>query len=121
VSDASASKLWQQVCDFEEMPGARLTFTTAANTPDAIALLAGRPIAERLVFHAACGRLHVWPSPEEAPALAKELAGLGFALIGTRGLGSVAPSDGASVSALRAALRRSLDPRRTFALGQPRD
>ena len=117
VSDASVTTLWQQVCDFEEMPGVRLTFTTAANTPDAIAFLAGRPVAERFVFHAPSGRLHVWPSADEARALAKELAGRGFALLAARGVVSGGPGESASITALRNALRRSLDPRGTFALG----
>ena len=41
VQDASVPPLWQQLADAEEMPGVRLTFTTAANTPDAIAFLHG--------------------------------------------------------------------------------
>jgi glycolate oxidase FAD binding subunit len=117
VSDASASTLWQQLADFEEMPGVRLSFTTAANTPEAIAFLAGRPVAERLVFHAPCGRLHLWPSAEEAASLTKELAGRGFALIAARGVAPVGPGESASISALRVALRRNLDPHGVFALG----
>jgi glycolate oxidase FAD binding subunit len=117
VSDASVATLWQQVTDFEEMPGVRLTFTTSANTPEAIAFLAGRPVAERLVFHAPCGRLHLWPAADEAVALVKELAGRGFALLEARGAGAVGAGENASISALRAALRRSLDPRGVFALG----
>ena len=117
VSDASASTLWQQVTDFEEMPGPRLAFTTAANTPEAIAFLAGRPVAERLVFHAPCGRLHVWPAAEEAAALTKELAGRGFTLVAARGVASVGPDESGSIAALRAALRRNLDPHGVFALG----
>jgi hypothetical protein len=117
VSDGSASTLWQQVTDFEEMPGPRLTFTTAANTPEAIAFLAGRPVAERLVFHAPCGRLHLWPAAEETQALAKELAGRGFALVTARGVVAVGPGENDSIAALRTALRRNLDPRGVFALG----
>jgi FAD/FMN-containing dehydrogenase len=116
VSDASVPPLWQQLCDLEEMPGPRLTFTTAANTPDAIAFLAGRPVAERLVFHAPCGRLHVWPAAEEAVALAKELAGRGFALLESRGEDAALPGPPGSVAALRTAIRRNLDPSGTFAL-----
>ena len=115
VNDASVLTLWQQVCDFEELPGVRLTFTTAANTPEAIAFLAGRPLAERLVFHAPCGRLNVWPVAEEAPGLVGELAGRGFALIGSRGIAPAASAN-ASLTALRAALRRNLDPAGAFAL-----
>jgi len=117
ISDASALAMWQQLADMEEMPGPRLTFTTSANTPDAIAFLAGRPVAERLVFHAPCGRLHLWPAVEEAAALAKELAGRGFALLEARGV-EVTPGEASVVAALRIALRRQLDPRQCLALGE---
>ena len=117
VSDASVVSLWQQLTDFEEMPGGRLTFTTAANTPEAIAFLAGRSVAERLVFHAPCGRLHLWPAPEEAAALVRELAGRGFALLSARRAGPVGPAEDATITALRSSLRRSLDPGGTLALG----
>jgi hypothetical protein len=113
VSDTSVMTLWQQVTDFEELPGVRLTFTTAANTPDAIAFLAGRAVAERLVFHAPCGRLHVWPAEDEARALVADLAGRGFTLIGSRGLEDITP---APVARLRESLRRALDPSSVFAL-----
>ena len=114
VSDASVRSLWQQLSDMEELPGVRLTFTTAANTPDAIAFLTGRPVAERLVFHAPCGRLHLWPAAEEAQALANELAGRGFALVTARGVDARTPH---RAPAIRSALRAALDPGGTLALG----
>jgi hypothetical protein len=115
VQDASVLPLWQQLADMEEMQGTRLTFTTAANTPDAIAFLAGKPIAERLVFHAPCGRLHVWPAKEEAAGLAKELAGRGFVVLSSRGALAVAgPLPGSD--RIRDALRQALDPRGALAL-----
>ena len=118
VQDASVPPLWQTLADAEEMPGARLTFTTAANTPDAIAFLSGRPVAERLVFHAACGRLHLWPTTVvEADALLPELAGRGFRLIGARGVASGAIPASYSVRMLRARLRSALDPGGVLALG----
>lgn len=111
IRDASVPALWQQLTDFEEMPGARLTFTTSANTPDAIAFLAGRPVAERLMFHAPCGRLHLWPAAEEAAELVRELAGRGFTRIGARGLGDAAgPAADGGTSGLRARLAAALDP-----------
>jgi FAD/FMN-containing dehydrogenase len=119
VQDASVPPLWQQLADLEEMPGVRLTFTTAANTPEAIAFLGGRSVAERLVFHAACGRLHMWPGAEEAAGLVKELAGRGFALLETRGMPGVASVEDTPVASLRQALRRMLDPARALALGPP--
>jgi hypothetical protein len=117
LQDASVSPLWQQLADAEEMPGVRLTFTTSANTPDAIACLQGRPVAERLIFHAACGRLHLWPSPEEAAALVTELAGRGFALIGARGLVLTANDANPALTLLRRQLRAALDPANVLALG----
>jgi len=117
VQDASVPPVWQQLADTEEMPGVRLTFTTAANTPDAIGFLAGRPVAERLVFHATSGRLHLWPGADEAPALARELDGLGFALLETRGVPAIDGRSPLSVATLRAAVRKALDPLQTLALG----
>ncbi len=110
VQDASVPPLWQQLCDTEEMPGARLTFTTSANTPDAIAFLHGRPVAERLVFHAPCGRLHLWPVVEEAAELVRELSGRGFALIEARGAGLPSIAPGGATAVLRQRLRETLDP-----------
>ena len=100
----------------EEMPGTRLTFTTAANTPDAIAFLAGRPVAERLLFHAACGRLHLWPSVEEVAEVVRELAGRGFTLIAARAATRSAAEVVDSTDVLRKRLRAALDPHGTWAL-----
>ncbi len=114
VRDASVPVLWQQLTDFEEMPGARLTFTSAHVTPDAIAFLAGRSIAERLVFHAACGRLHLWPEAGEAAELARELASFGFTLLEARGAGFPPSESVAPLRQLRARLRAALDPSDVF-------
>src|SRR5262249_8905239 len=73
VQDASALTLWQQLSDIDELPGARLSFTTSANTPDAIAFLAMQSFGDRMVFHAPCGRLHLWPELGEVPALVRAL------------------------------------------------
>jgi FAD/FMN-containing dehydrogenase len=122
VRDTSVPALWQQLTDFEEMPGPRLTFTSAHATPDAIAFLAGRPVAERLLFHAPCGRLHLWPEAEAAAELVRELAARGFACIGARGFGGPggAPGD-AGTSRLRSRIRAALDPSGVFALGAAQD
>lgn len=118
VRDTSVPALWQQLTDFEEMPGPRLTFSTSANTPEAIAFLAGRSIAERLLFHAPCGRLHLWPAADEARELARELSGRGFTCIGARAAGETPdPAPDAGVSRLRARLRAALDPAGVFAFG----
>ena len=117
VQDASVPPLWQQLADAEEMPGVRLTFTTAANTPNAIAFLHGRPVAERMLFHAACGRLHLWPTVEESLALVTELAARGFALIGARGLPPAGARAESGISLLRRRLRVAMDPSGVFANG----
>jgi FAD/FMN-containing dehydrogenase len=117
LQDTSVPPLWQHLADAEEMPGVRLTFTTAANTPDAIAFLHGRPLAERLVFHAACGRLHLWPTLEESAALITELERRGFALVEARGVAMPAGRRDQPLAQLRRRLRAALDPDGTFALG----
>lgn len=117
VRDASVPTLWQQVTDPEEMPGPRLSFTSPHRTPDAIAPIAHRPVAERLLFHAACGRLHVWPEPGEAAELVTELARHGFTLLEARGLAVPEPVVAPAVAGLRARLRAALDPSGVFALG----
>ncbi len=118
LQDSSVPPLWQHLADAEEMPGIRLTFTTAANTPDAIAFLHGRPLAERSVFHAACGRLHLWPTAEECAALVPELERRGFALFEARGMAPPAGVENTPVALLRKRLRDALDPHGTLAMGE---
>jgi len=117
IRDASASTLWRQLADFEEMPGARLTFTSAHVTPDAVAFLAGQPVAERLVFHAACGRLHLWPEAGDVARLVRELATRGFTLIEARGVEGQEAEEPVGVHTLRVRVREALDPSTTWALG----
>lgn len=118
LRDGSAATLAQALTDAAEMPGPRLTFASAHTTPDALAVLAGRAVAERLVFHAACGRLHVWPAADEAAALAGELARAGFTLLEARGVADVAPAPaGEAVRALRGRLADALDPAGVMAFG----
>ena len=58
--------------ELEELEGPRLGFTTAHNTPAALAALAGTPEAERLAFHALAGRLHLFPIADDvAPIVAR--------------------------------------------------
>ncbi len=118
VQDVSVASLLQQVTDPEELPGLRLTFTTAANTPDALSSLSGERAAERSVFHAPAGRLHVWPEPSEAASLVTRLESRGFTLLEARGLEHPPDSPvSAGIQPLRARLRAALDPARTLALG----
>ncbi len=109
--------LWQSLTDLEERPGARLTCTSAHRTPDALAPLLARGVSDTLVFHAACGRLHLWPRPEDVPALASLLAAAGFTPIARRGLAWPERADSPATRALRQRLSDALDPRRACALG----
>jgi FAD/FMN-containing dehydrogenase len=117
VQDASAPPLWQQLADLEEMPGVRLTFTSSANTPDAIAFLADQPVAERMVFHAACGRLHLWPAEAEAANLVQALGKQGFMLVEGRGFRAGSSATQPVLDALRGSVRRAMDPAGVLALG----
>lgn len=109
--------LWQELATLEERPGARLTFTSAHRTPDAIAFLAGHDAARTLVFHAAHGRLHVWPRAEDAAALLASAAAHGFTPIGARGIALPPRAMNGATRALRERLSDALDPARVFALG----
>jgi len=123
----SAAALWQSLADLEDRDGARLTFTGAANTPAALAPLIGRPgLAAGMLFHAAAGRLHVFPARAAARELLEPLAAAGFALVeAVAGAGDpagvaaleplVAPQ--AAALALRARIRAALDPAGVLAHG----
>jgi hypothetical protein len=118
VSDASAEKLLTMLTEFEELEGPRLAFTTAHNTPAALATLAGTPEAERLVFHAPAGRLHLFPAADDVAAIAARLDGAGFACIDARGVTPRAPAaPQPAIAALRGRIRAALDPAGTLALG----
>lgn len=116
LRDASVAPLWQQLADAEEMPGLRLTFTSAHVTPDAAAFVAHTSAAGRFVFHAACGRLHAWPAAEDAAAFMAEAARRGFTPIAARGDG--APQIAADHPELRQRLRAALDPASVLSLGR---
>jgi len=117
TEDHGVPPLWRLLADLEEMDGPRLAFSSAHNSPVAIAPLAGRACADRLVFHAPSGRLLLWPAPDEAAALVTELAGLGFALTEARGVALERSALLAAIASLRASLRRALDPGGVLALG----
>jgi len=115
-----AAALWQSLADIEETAGPRLSFTTAANTPAALAPLLAGLAGQRLVLHAPAGRLHLFPGREDARSLVDAAAAHGFTLIGARGLAEIPralpPQTG--LLALRARIRTALDPNGTFALGE---
>ncbi|MFN8587315.1 MAG: hypothetical protein U0704_05890 [Candidatus Eisenbacteria bacterium] len=113
--------LWQALADLEERPGPRLTCTSAHRTPAALAPLLTLACADTLVFHAACGRLHLWPAEHERPVLFERLAAAGFTPIAARGLAlPVRPEDDATraTRALRERLSAALDPAGACALGE---
>jgi hypothetical protein len=83
-----------------------------------LAPLAGRPCAERLVFHAPSGRLMLWPEPGEGAALVAELASLGFVLAEARGVVLEREAPPVAIATLRGSLRRALDPAGVLALGE---
>ena len=115
-----ATALWQGLADLEELDEPRLTCTTAANTPAALAPLLASGRAPRLLFHAPAGRLH-WFQPERFDARRD-----GFTRIAARGASPGAePSDSDSdppgrsgLRALRTRIRAALDPDALFALGE---
>ncbi|HEY2954833.1 MAG TPA: FAD-binding oxidoreductase [Candidatus Eisenbacteria bacterium] len=118
-SGAEAEALWQALADGGEAALPRLTFTTAHNTPAALApVLDLAP--EGFVFHAPAGRLHLHPGRGAAQAAVERLAAHGFALIAACGAGEIAPvlPPQQAVLALRASIRAALDPGRILALGE---
>ncbi len=116
LRDADADALWRTLADLEETPGPRLTCTTASLTPPALAPLPGTPHAERVLFHAAAGRLHAWPAADAA-GLAQLLAGAGFATIEARGADVPGGEPAPALRALRGRIRTALDPAGVFAFG----
>ncbi len=127
LEDDSATALWQALADLEDRDGARLTFTSPANTPAALAPLIERPgVSAGALFHAAAGRLHIFPGATAARDLIEPLATGGFRLIeavagdgdpaGVASLGPlIAPQ--AAVLDLRARIRAALDPAGVMAYG----
>jgi glycolate oxidase FAD binding subunit len=127
LEDDSAAALWQALADLEDRDGARLTFTSAANAPGALAPLLERPDgAARSLFHAMAGRLHVFPGATAARDLLEPLAGAGFTLIESvtgdgdpAGVAALEPliAPQAAVLDLRARIGAALDPARVMAFG----
>jgi glycolate oxidase FAD binding subunit len=121
LEDDAAAAMAQALADAAELPGARLGFTSAHNTPAALGPLLERPDAEGLVAHAPAGRLH-WPAPPDGDAsgLARDFLERGYTLIeppSPARLEAPLPPQ-AAVLGLRARLREALDPGRTLAMGE---
>jgi hypothetical protein len=115
--DAEVPARWSALSDAAEFPGPRLTFASPHNVPSALAPIARHAVAARLLFHAPCGRLLLWPEPGEAVALVAELASHGFTLLEARSLPVEPPLPPASVLGLRARLSAALDPTGAMAYG----
>jgi FAD/FMN-containing dehydrogenase len=113
----AAPPVWRALADAHEAPGARLAFASPHNTPAALAPLLAGADAGRLLFHAPAGRLHLWPEPQAAGALARVLAAAGFVLIESRGCEFDATLPPAAVLGLRARLADALDPSGIMAYG----
>jgi len=127
LEDESAAALWQALAALEDRDGARLTFTSVANTAAALAPLIERPeVAAASLFHTMAGRLHVFPGPTAARSLIEPLAATGFSLIETvagdgdpAGVAALEPfiAPQAAVLDLRARIRAALDPAGVMAFG----
>jgi glycolate dehydrogenase FAD-binding subunit len=119
VEGEEVASFAQALADLEEQDGARLSFTTAGNTPAALAPLLAGTASDRLAFHAPAGRLHLFTAAEEAQALVEAAASCGFVLRATRGLPDLRPPlpPQSGVLALRARIRAALDPGGSLALG----
>ena len=120
LEGADVVRLWQSLADLHDRDGALLSFATARNTPAALARLLECPEAGGLVFHAPAGRLHLPLDRARAQELVRTLAPEDFALIETRGVGTLEPAIPlqTGVLALRAKIRAALDPTATLALGE---
>ncbi len=117
MQDASVVSLSQMLTDAQEMPGPRLSFVTANDSPSCLAPLLSHPVAERMVFHAPAGRLHLFPAASEAGELVALLTMHGFALTDARDVAVDPPQSAPAVLALRARLSAALDPFGVFARG----
>lgn len=113
--------LTQALADLEEWAPGRLTLTTPANTPAALAPFSGAPMSERLLFHAPAGRLHLFPEAGDTSVTATgaAAAAAGFTLRSARAVPDAPrPAPQSGVLALRARIRASLDPAGTLANGE---
>ena len=119
LEGAEADELARSLADLETGAPVRLTFATAWNSPAALGVVSATAAADRAVFHALAGRLHLFPAPEIAPDLVRALEASSFALIGWCGVGECRPEvpPQAAVAELRARVRAALDPTATWALG----
>lgn len=111
----------QALADLEETSNgdARLSFTTAGNTPAALAPLLGAAASAGLIFHAPGGRLHLFPAAGDVEATIAMAAAGAFTLRAARLAGprpQAPPRSG--VAALRARIRAALDPAGTLAMGE---
>jgi FAD/FMN-containing dehydrogenase len=109
--------LAQALADAEDRADSRLVFTSAHQTPDALASVLDRPGADRLVCHAPAGRLHWIPAEGEDPSrLARDLLAAGYTLIERSSALILEPpiSPESAIIALRERVKEALDPAGTL-------
>ena len=120
IEGDSVAGLAQALCDVAERGPRTLSFTTAWNSPAALGVIVGGEASPGLVFHSLAGRLHLESgTSEDTTSAVQRLAGSGFELIersDAAPLESVLPQN-AALGALRASIRRRLDPARVWAFG----
>ncbi len=119
LAGADVVALWQRLADLEDSGTPRLTFSGSRLTPAALASWVARPAGTGCVFHAACGRLHVFETTDHAPQIEQFLAPEGFVRIASlRARGDDAQPGSTATTALRQRIRAALDPAGIFALGE---
>lgn len=116
LSGGDVERLWERLADLEDHAAARASYTTAHHSPAALTPLLGLPLAEACVFHAACGRLHVFPDAAGWDESAAESAR--FARVESRGVGTEPAATTGAIRGVRQRIRAALDPGECFALGE---
>jgi glycolate oxidase FAD binding subunit len=115
VDGENTAQFWASTLSLQwRMPS--LTFTTAGNTPAALApvIEAG---AEDLIFHAPAGRLHVFGVGADPGAFIERMTANGFLLIDAAGYDFASSPPEIAIPALRARVRDAIDPGHVFAYG----
>ena len=116
VPAEQAPQFWQALANLEAREEPCLTFTTAGNTPAALAPVFAADLTD-LLFHAPAGRLHVFGALPDPRAVVGRLAAHGILLIDAIGHDLPSAPQDVSIPALRARVRDAIDPGKVFAFG----